>query len=186
MSCSVRLLAGSLAVRQDRGTIRTCKWLTPLRVGWYYYGPRAAAGQGLPKRATLKAFIRSSTLSLGSIAFGSLVVTILELLRLILQSIQQYEAGQGDMIGQIIACCAVCCVSCITGLVEWFNKYAYIEIALYGKSYIPAAKDTWRLLKDRGIDALVNDSLVGTTLMWGAYINGFLCGLFGYLYLRCS
>lgn len=33
--------------------------------------------------------------------------------------------------------------------------------ALYGKAYIPAAKDTWRLFKDRGIDALVNDSLVG-------------------------
>ena len=37
-----------------------------------------------------------------------------------------------------------------------------------------------------GIDALVNDSLVGTTLMWGAYINGFLCGVFGYIYLRCE
>ena len=34
-------------------------------------------------------------------------------------------------------------------------------LALYGKAYIPAAKDTWRLFKDRGIDALVNDSLVG-------------------------
>lgn len=33
--------------------------------------------------------------------------------------------------------------------------------ALYGKAYIPAAKDTWKLFKDRGIDALVNDSLVG-------------------------
>jgi hypothetical protein len=63
--------------------------------GWYYYGPRAA-NSGLPKRASLKSFIRSTTLSLGSIAFGSLIVTILELLRLILQSVQQYEAGQGD------------------------------------------------------------------------------------------
>ena len=117
---------------------------------------------GLPKRATLKAFIRSTTLSLGSIAFGSLIVTILELIRLILQVVQQQEAAQGDMVGQIIACCAVCCISCITSLVEWFNKYAYIEISLYGKAYIPAAKDTWRLMKDRGIDALINDSLVGT------------------------
>lgn len=33
--------------------------------------------------------------------------------------------------------------------------------ALYGKSYFRAAKDTWRLFKDRGIDALVNDQLVG-------------------------
>jgi hypothetical protein len=33
-------------------------------------------------------------------------------------------------------------------------------LALYGKPYIAAAKDTWRLFKDRGIDALINDSLV--------------------------
>lgn len=33
--------------------------------------------------------------------------------------------------------------------------------ALYGKPYIEAAKDTWRLFKDRGIDAVINDSLVG-------------------------
>jgi hypothetical protein len=66
------------------------------------------------------------------------------------------------MIGSIIACCAACCVGCIASMIEWFNKYAYIEISLYGKAYIPAARDTWRLMKDRGIDALINDSLVGT------------------------
>lgn len=37
---------------------------------------------------------------------------------------------------------------------------------------IPAAKDTWNLLKKRGIDALVNDSLVGMVLTTGAYIVG--------------
>lgn len=151
--------------------------------GWYYYGPRVGS-VGLPKRASLLAFMRATTLSLGSIAFGSLIVTILELIRLVLQALQQYEAGQGDTVGQIVACCAVCCVGCIEGLIAWFNKYAYIEISLYGKAYIPAAKDAWRLLKDRGVDALVNDSLVGTALMWGAYINGFLCAVFGYIYLR--
>lgn len=40
-------------------------------------------------------------------------------------------------------------------------KIMSTAIALYGKPYIQAAKDTWRLFKDRGIDALVNDSLVG-------------------------
>ncbi|RSH81537.1 Protein pns1 [Saitozyma podzolica] len=141
---------------------------------WYYYGPRAA-NSGLPKRASLKSFIRSTTLSLGSIAFGSLIVTILELLRLILQSVQQYEAGQGDS--------GVLC-GLHRGMIRWFNKYAYIEISLYGKSYIPAAKDTWGLMRDRGIDALINDSLVGTVIMWGAYLNGFLCGLFAFIYLK--
>lgn len=58
------------------------------------------------------------------------------------------------------------------------RRYAYIEIgkadlrnvtvqcslsvlALYGKPYVSAARDTWKLFMDRGIDALVNDSLVG-------------------------
>jgi len=71
-------------------------------------------------------------------------------------------------------------------MVEYFNRYAYIEIALYGKAYIPAAKDTWKLFKDRGIDAIVNDSLVGMTLTWGAYIVGMLSSLFAYLYLRLT
>ena len=81
-----------------------------------------------------------------------------------------------------LALCAECFLSCIEGLVEYFNRYAYIEIgrqrslspraqrtpadphsplpALYGKPYLSAAKDTWRLFKDRGIDAIINDSLV--------------------------
>jgi len=63
---------------------------------------------------------------------------------------------------------------------------AYIEISLYGKGYIEAAKDTWRLMKDRGIDALANDSLVGMVIMWGSYLNGFLCGLFAWVYLKCE
>jgi len=57
-------------------------------------------------------------------------------------------------------------------------------LALYGRPYIRAAKDTWNLFQDRGIDALVNDSLVGMTLTWGAYAIGVLCSLFGFLYLR--
>ena len=44
--------------------------------------------------------------------------------------------------------------------------YAYIEIALFGKSYLNGAKDAWRLLKDRGIDALINDSIVGVSWLF--------------------
>jgi hypothetical protein len=50
----------------------------------------------VPKRATLKALTRAVTFNLGSIAFGSLIVTILELLRLILNAVSQYEGSQGD------------------------------------------------------------------------------------------
>lgn len=164
--------------------------------GWYYLGPRAKKGTsgagvngdgqstGIPSKANLKSFVRAATTSLGSIAFGSLIVTLLELLRMLLQAFTNEQMQQGDTIGAIIGCCATCCVGFIDWMVQFFNRYAYIEIALYGKAYLSAAKDAWNLLKKRGVDALVNDSLVSITLTLGAYVNGFLSGLFAYLYLR--
>lgn len=86
-----------------------------------------------PKHPTLPAFGRASTLSLGSIAFGSLIVTILEMLRLLLQSVRQNANADGQPIEAILACCAECFIGCIENLVQYFNRYAYIEIALYGK-----------------------------------------------------
>ncbi|KAI0320920.1 plasma-membrane choline transporter-domain-containing protein [Amylostereum chailletii] len=149
---------------------------------WYYFGPREAGL--MPKHPTAFALVRASTLSLGSIAFGSLIVTILEIARLALNAVRNSANADGHPIEACLACCAECFVGCIENMVQYFNRYAYIEIALYGKPYVRAAKDTWRLFKDRGIDALVNDSLVSMTLTWGAYAVGLMCSLFGYLYLR--
>ena len=70
------------------------------------------------------AFKRASTYSMGSIAFGSLIVAILDLLRAALQVLQQYAASEGSAIGTAIACCAQCCVGCVASLVEYFNRYA--------------------------------------------------------------
>ncbi len=80
--------------------------------GWYYYGPRMNDGTGLPKNATGKAFGRATTLSLGSIAFGSLIVTILEILQTLFQALQNYQAQQGDTVGMILACCVSYVLHC--------------------------------------------------------------------------
>lgn len=149
---------------------------------WYYFGPRYTGA--MPKRPTLNSFFRASTFSLGSIAFGSLIVTILEVVRLMLNAARNNANQQGNAVEACLACCAECFIGFLESLVEYFNRYAYIEIALYGKPYIKAAKDTFRLFRDRGIDALVNDSLVGMTLIFGAYLVGLFCSLFAYLYLR--
>ncbi|KAF9012317.1 plasma-membrane choline transporter-domain-containing protein [Cyathus striatus] len=151
---------------------------------WYYFGPREMGE--MPKHPTLTAFGRASTLSLGSISFGSLIVTILDVLRLVLNMAQQNASADGNPIEACLACCAACFIGILQSMVEYFNRYAYIEIALYGKSYIAAAKDTWRLFKDRGIDALVNDSLVSMTMTWGSYAIGLMSSLFAYLYLRLT
>jgi hypothetical protein len=65
-------------------------------------------------------------------------------------------------------------VTCLETLVEYFNVYAFTQVAIYGKTYCEAAKATWRLIKSRGLDAVINDSLIGTALTLIAFISA-LC-----------
>ncbi|PSS37822.1 hypothetical protein PHLCEN_2v290 [Hermanssonia centrifuga] len=96
---------------------------------WYYFGPREQ-GQ-MPAHPTLSAFVRASTLSLGSIAFGSLIVTVLELIRMVLNVARNNANSDGHPIEACLALCAECFIGCIEGMVQYFNRYAYIEIGMF-------------------------------------------------------
>jgi hypothetical protein len=75
-------------------------------------------------------------------------------------------------------------ISLLDWLITLFNRYAFCHIALYGKAYIPAAKDTWTMMRDRGIDALVQDCLMGPVLTMGSTFVAYVCALLSYLYLQ--
>ncbi|KAL6247873.1 pH nine-sensitive protein 1 [Rhinocladiella similis] len=148
---------------------------------WYFCAGKPG---GIPKGATMGAFRRASTYSFGSISFGSLIVAIINMLRQACSIAQQHEAAEGNIIGTIMYCVLGCMIGILNWLIEFINRYAFSHIALYGKAYIPAAKDTWKMMKDRGIDALVNDCLVGPVLTMGSIFVAYLCALLAYLYLE--
>jgi hypothetical protein len=87
------------------------------------------------------------------------------------------------MVGAALACVAGCLVGCIDWAITFFNRLAYTNIALYGNSFITASKETWQLVKAKGIDALVNDCLVGNVFTFGAYAIGLLSGIAAYSWL---
>jgi hypothetical protein len=151
---------------------------------WYFC---SAGPAGMPKGSTRGAFKRAVTYSFGSISFGSLLIAIINTLRQIC-SVARYREGGGGGIGGLAGSVVWCLVGCILAVLDWlitfFNRYAFSHIALYGKAYIPAAKDTWAMMKDRGIDALVNDCLIGPVLSMGSIFIAYLCALLSYLYLQ--
>ena len=148
---------------------------------WYFCAGKPG---GIPKGSSMGAFRRATTYSFGSISLGSLIVAIINMLRQACSIAQSQEASQGNIIGTMM----FCCLQCILGLLDWavqfINRYAFSHIALYGKSYFAAAKDTWTMMKDRGIDALVNDCLIGPVLSMGSLFVAYLCALLAYLYLE--
>lgn len=144
----------------------------------FYFLEGTPSGTG--SAPTLSSLKRACTTSIGSVCYGSLIIALLNTTRFILRSIAR---GDDDACG-FIAACLECLLSWIEQLVEYFNHYAYVQVAMFGKSYCQAAKDTWRLIKDRGVEAIINDNLVGNVLVMGAIFIGALCALFGFGYIH--
>lgn len=121
---------------------------------WYF---TANSPSGLVAKPTPGAFKRTMTTSFGSISFGSLIVALINLLRTICSIARSQEASQGNIVGSIMFCILGCIIGLLDWVVQFVNRYAFCHIALYGKAYIPAAKDTWTMLKNRGWDILIAD-----------------------------
>ena len=151
---------------------------------WFFCYSDSAPTSSLPKGATRGSFRRATTYSFGSISFGSLIVALINCLRQIVSVAQNQEAGQGNAAAACALCILGCLISILQSIAEFINRYAFSHIALYGKPYLAAAKDTWKMMKDRGIDALVNDCLIGPVLSMGSVFVGFACALLAFLYLE--
>ena len=62
---------------------------------------------------------------------------------------------------------------------EYFNVYAFSHIAIYGCSYLEAAKKTWEMVKSCGI---LNDNLIFPVLNLTAVVDSFVLSVgFGLL-----
>ena len=120
------------------------------------------------------AFSRSMTYSFGSIAFGSLIVAILQLVRFLINSTRNERDSAA-------AACADCLIGMIEGLVKYFNYYAYVHVAIYGKPYIESGMDTYELIKSHGVDVIINDCLIDKCMGVGILLISMISALCAYI-----
>ncbi|KAF9112111.1 putative choline transporter, neither null mutation nor overexpression affects choline transport [Mortierella sp. AM989] len=147
--------------------------------GVFYFFEGSASGA--PSSPTIASAKRALSTSFGSICFGSLLIALIQTLRYVLNSLRS-DSDEGLM--AFVAMCADCLLSMLQGLFEIFNKFAFTQVAIYGKPFIKAASDTWEMVKDRGVDAIINDSLVGSVLNMGSLSVALCSGLYGYLFIK--
>jgi len=131
-------------------------------------------GDMMPTNPTLGALKRSLTTSFGSICLGSLIVSLIKTLRALVQTMRSEN-------NNILLCLVDCILGCIDSLVQYFNHYAYCQVAIYGKSFVEAAKATWQLIKYAGLEAIANDNLIDGVLWMGVLFNALITGLAGLL-----
>lgn len=121
-------------------------------VGTWWVAPDES---GCCSRAVCNSFIRTVTTSFGSICFGSLLVAILQALRALASTARQSDECA------LVACIFECILECLASILEYFNKWAFIYVGVYGFGYIESGKNVMQLFKNRGWEAIIADDLVG-------------------------
>jgi hypothetical protein len=140
---------------------------------WYYYFPNNVTSHDYP---VWNSFRRACTNNLGSIALGSLIVAIIRAMRAMVQYFVTRTQSQQNP-GFLAVCLltiARCILDILDSLVSYVNAYAYVEIAIYNKNYCEAAQTSWNLLRYRGLDAVINDSLISGVVVYGSVMVGLL------------
>lgn len=115
--------------------------------------------------------VRSTTYSFGSICFGSLIVAILELVKNSLRS------ARNNRNAGILRCVAICLLAWIERLAEYFNRWAFVYVGLYGYGYLDAGKNVISLFRARGWSTIISDNLVYRMLGIMSLAIGFFVAL---------
>ncbi|KAG6547019.1 hypothetical protein Mapa_011636 [Marchantia paleacea] len=128
----------------------------------------------MPSMPTYIALLRACTISLGSICFGSMIVPLVEVPCHVLRRI----SAQGSA-SEFLFSCVACFLHCFEKLIRYFNKWAYIQVAMYGKPFVRASKDTWDMLKEQNVDCLIHDDLIGSIMLISCSVGGSLSAIVG-------
>mmetsp|Transcript_32660 Transcript_32660/g.70473 ORF Transcript_32660/g.70473 Transcript_32660/m.70473 type:complete len:497 (-) Transcript_32660:1087-2577(-) len=139
-------------------------------VGTWWFSPDDATS--CCSSGMMGSLFRALTTSFGSICFGSLLVAILQSLKSLAQSARNNDNG-------MLICIAECILGCLESILEYFNKWAFVYVGLYGYSYLEAGKNVFTLFKNRGWEAIIADDLIGNVFFFLSLCVGLICAAIG-------
>ncbi|XP_076321156.1 choline transporter-like protein 2 isoform X1 [Tachypleus tridentatus] len=108
---------------------------------------------------------------LGSVAFGSLLIAVLRVIRVILEYIDQKLRKYDNKVVKVLMCLCKCCFWCLENLVKFISRNAYIMIGIYGKNFCTSAKDAFFLLMRNIARVVVLDKVVDFLLFLGKLVT---------------
>ena len=63
------------------------------------------------------------------------------------------------------AACAKCLLDCLDRAMQYFNKYAFVYVAVYGKPFKAAGKECWDLFMNKGFGNNLRQFITEDTLL---------------------
>ncbi|KAH3792773.1 hypothetical protein DPMN_146272, partial [Dreissena polymorpha] len=118
----------------------------------------------IPAFPILAALYRSLRYHLGSLAFGSLLIAIVQMIRVFLEYVDHKINGSQNPVAKFLVKCLKCCMWCLEKFLRFLNKNAYILIAVHGKNFCASAKDAFFLIMRNVVRVIVLDKVTDFVL----------------------
>ncbi|XP_060561474.1 choline transporter-like protein 2 [Ruditapes philippinarum] len=139
---------------------------------WAFEKPR-----DIPTFPLLTSVWRCFRYHLGTLAFGSLIVAIIQIIRVFLEYLDHKLKGSENPVAKFFMKCLKCCFWCLEKFIRFLNKNAYIMVAIHGKNFCVSAKKAFMLIFRNVVRVLVVDKVTDFLLLIGKLlvVGGVAC-----------
>ncbi|XP_035509862.1 choline transporter-like protein 5-B isoform X2 [Morone saxatilis] len=136
----------------------------------------------IPACPLYSSFSRAIRYHTGSLAFGSLIVAVVQLFRIVLEYLDHKLKGSQRAFARFLLCCLKCCFWCLEHFIKFINRNAYIMIAIYGKNFCTSSKDAFFLLMRNVIRVAVLDKVTDFLLFLGKLLISGSVGVLAFFF----
>jgi choline transporter-like protein 2/4/5 len=130
-----------------------------------YYWERERFGG--PCSSLIPSFVRALLLHPGTIAFGSLIIAIVKVIRTVLEYFESKVKDKTGRIARCLFCCCRCCLLCLEKFLKFLNRNAYIITAIYGSGFITSARRAFKIIISNPLRLLVIDKVCDFLIFLG-------------------
>ncbi|XP_053153505.1 choline transporter-like protein 2 isoform X2 [Hemicordylus capensis] len=121
----------------------------------------------MPAFPLFSSFGRALRYHTGSLAFGSLILAIVQIIRVILEYLDHRLKAAENKFAKFLLMCLKCCFWCLEKFIKFLNRNAYIMIAIYGTNFCTSARNAFFLLMRNIIRVAVLDKVTDFLLFLG-------------------
>uniref|UniRef100_A0A674DB36 Choline transporter-like protein n=1 Tax=Salmo trutta TaxID=8032 RepID=A0A674DB36_SALTR len=146
----------------------------------YYWARRKP--QDIPTCPLFSSFSRAIRYHTGSLAFGALILALVQMARIILEYLDSKLKGASNVAARFLLCCLKCCFWCLERFIKFMNRNAYIMIAIYGKCFCTSARDAFCLLMRNVVRVAVLDRVTDFLLFLGKVLIAGSVGVIAFFF----
>ena len=115
---------------------------------WYFTEPDKRV-EAVSNMTLLRSYGTVSRYHLGTVAFGSIIIAIIQFIRAVILYIEKKSKQQGkcnQYVVKYIACVLQCVLWCAEKCMKFISKNAFIQTAIHGSSFCHGAMDSFFLV----------------------------------------